>query len=940
MAPRPLLALLPATLLAACNTDVQVTPTENLAPVVHIESPADQASFDEGQAIELIGTVLDNNGQDDLLTVTWSSTVDPDVATMDAWPDTEGTSRLSVLLSPGTHLIELSALDQEGLSDADSITLLVVEAQQEPDVTISSPENWETFYTDEHIDLAGLVADGQQDPDSLAIVWTATHSDTGAMHIIGQDPAAQDGTVTADWTAERDEGGWVVSLTAIDDDDNATTAELFLNITLSPNQDPTASITSPASYDTFYSHETVELYGVVADEQQSLDTLDISWIVTDSSTGLPETLLQGSPASDGSTQVDWEQPATGNYVAKLEVTDEDGNIGYAEIYLIIGDIDDEDQDGDGFTPNTGDCDDEDDTVYPGADEVCADATDNDCNGLVDDRDIDGDAHIDETCVNYDGSYPIDDCDDADYSIHPDATEYQDGVDNNCDGDIDEGTEAFDDDGDCYCVSTTCTGSTSSSCGSVVTGDCDDSDASVNPEALDEPDMSYVDADCDGVDGDLDGSVFLDPTSGSDGSTGLTSGDPVYSLDSAYSVAASSGLDWILVADGSVELSGSFQEGYHLAGGYDSGSSWSRTPALVPEIPVSSSGQIISGWSVDTEWQQIRVEADSASSSGGGSSFALRLHSSQGLLLDSCEIAAGNAGSGSSGSTGSSGSSGSSGGTGDDGCEDSSGFCDSCSQPSAGGGGSGCGGNNGGSGGSPGHENSSGSSGSSGSGTGAGSGGSGGSGDNNGSTGSAGSAGSAGSNGSSGSSSGSFSTSGYTVSSGSAGSSGSSGAGGGGGGGGGGGDCWCDSDGGAGGGGGGGGCGGGGGTAGAGGGASVAILLVSSSVELVDCLVETGDGGDGGSGGSGGSDGSGGSGGAGGSGEDDSGRGGDGGDGGAGGDGGHGGGGGGGPSVGVQCSSSTLTVDTATSYSLGDGGAGGSSSGSDGSDGLQANTSGC
>ena len=44
-----------------------------------------------------------------------------------------------------------------------------------------------------------------------------------------------------------------------------------------------------------------------------------------------------------------------------------------------------------------------------------------------------------------------DCDDNNASVNPQASEseYVNGIDEDCDGIIDEGTEAFDDDGDGY-----------------------------------------------------------------------------------------------------------------------------------------------------------------------------------------------------------------------------------------------------------------------------------------------------------------------------------------------------------------------------------------------------------------------------------------------------------------------------------------------------------
>ena len=93
-----------------------------------------------------------------------------------------------------------------------------------------------------------------------------------------------------------------------------------------------------------------------------------------------------------------------------------------------------------------DCDDADPSINPGADEVCDDEIDNDCDGFIDRYDLDC-----PHCIDLDGdgygdpassecAFPQWDCDDSDPYVNPGAQEgpqtssyCSDGIDNDCDG---------------------------------------------------------------------------------------------------------------------------------------------------------------------------------------------------------------------------------------------------------------------------------------------------------------------------------------------------------------------------------------------------------------------------------------------------------------------------------------------------------------------------
>ncbi len=338
-----------------------------------------------------------------------------------------------------------------------------------PAVTIAEPLEGQVFDVGDTIIFRGLVSDNGG-VANLEIQW-ASSIDAILLDTDLPDP---NGAVELA-TASLSTGTHIVTLRAFDESANQGEARVNIVVEGVP-ESPSIEIEHPLAGETGLEGTPYTFIARVEDAQDAESDL-----MVELSSDVAGFICDMPPTSAGVSSC----PATldfGEHILTFTVTDTDGLTNSASTVFQVVSLEDYDADRDGWTPRQMDCDDNNNTVHPGATELC-DGLDNDCDPRtpIDSNtecyDDDGDNYCEAPpCVNASGG--LSDCDDAAPGIYPGATEVPDLVDNDCDGVVDDGLNNFDDDGDGYCERPPCVNVAGSNSGSP--RDCNDGNFNVSP----------------------------------------------------------------------------------------------------------------------------------------------------------------------------------------------------------------------------------------------------------------------------------------------------------------------------------------------------------------------------------------------------------------------------------------------------------------------------
>jgi hypothetical protein len=231
----------------------------NQVPQLTINSPSNNAQFEQGQSITFSATATDDEDGDLSGNIQWQSSIDGALG--------QGAT-LSAGLSVGSHTVTATVTDSGNLSVSRSITVNVNPATPEnsaPQVSIQSPVNGSSFTNDESIVLTATAADNEDGNLSQSIVWSSS-----VDGVLGTG---------ASLSVTLSQGQHTITASVTDSGNLSSSSSVSINVNEATpvNTAPQISLSSPSNGGNYDDQTAVLLSAIATDAEDGDLSQLISW---------------------------------------------------------------------------------------------------------------------------------------------------------------------------------------------------------------------------------------------------------------------------------------------------------------------------------------------------------------------------------------------------------------------------------------------------------------------------------------------------------------------------------------------------------------------------------------------------------------------------------------------------------------------------------------
>lgn len=289
---------------ATASQSVSVEVVDPLAPVVQIVSPENNSSFYANYPITLSGTVSDTDTSIEALTLSWNSSIDGSLD-LGTEINSDGTWTGEVSLSEGEHQISLNANDDRGLSDSESVAIIVLPPNHPPTCTFVSPIANDVFVSMENATISGTVFDGEVSTEMLVVTLESNRDgvmETPILNSVGEFSIVTDGLSLGQHTL-------ILSATDEMGEQCSTQVDVLVNAR------PVLSFIEPSSGSIFNDGESITFSASVSDYETNSDSLLIEW-----SSDL-DGVVGTASAVNGVASLTTDALSVGSHTMTLTVTD-------------------------------------------------------------------------------------------------------------------------------------------------------------------------------------------------------------------------------------------------------------------------------------------------------------------------------------------------------------------------------------------------------------------------------------------------------------------------------------------------------------------------------------------------------------------------------------------------------------------------------------------